>query len=198
MKTMKWTLVMLMAAGMLTACTKNQQASPPSTTTPSAGQTGQAGQSGQTGQTGQSGQTGQGGQSTAPAAGVKLTPISYPDVEKQMMTTTAKTSGIKTLYVPQQGAYGDSLNQVGSSSGVMTLEYSKMNIQESAMEIKPSGTAEPEKPVKLGVGEGKWVTVGGQPTLYLKVGETYVAINSAKSVSQEEIQAIAETLKPLQ
>lgn len=188
MKTWKWALAVLAAVSLLTACTKKQTATPPGAAAPPAqGQTGQQG-----------GGTAGGAAGGAPAANVKLTPITYADAEKQMVTTMAKTTGLKTVYLPQQVTTGDKLNQVGSSGEVMTMEFMKMNIQESAKEIKPAGAAESEKPVKLSVGDGKWVTSGGQPALYVKAGDTYVALSSAKSVSQDEIQAVAETLKPVQ
>lgn len=197
MKTWKWTLAMLAAVSLLTACTKNQTAAPSPQTPPAQGQTGGAAAPGGT-TGGTTGGAAGGAPGKAPAANVKLVPVTYADAEKQMVTSTAKTAGLKTVYLPQQLTSGDKLNQVGLSGGVMTLELLKLSMQESAKEIVPAGKAESETPVKLSVGDGKWVTVGGQSTLYVKTADTYVAIIPSKNVSKDETQAVAETLKPVQ
>lgn len=171
-----WVSALLLASSLLalTACQKGQ-ATPPQ------------------------GQDQNQGDQTAkpPAAQVELVPISYTDADKEAIRNTAKFSGITSIYVPQKSVPDDKLNQVQSSGKVMTVKYNHMAVLESPEELMPPGQ-EPEKEVKLSTGTANWLTIGGQSALYLKQGDTFIAIQPAKDVAPEAIEAIAGSLAPLQ
>jgi type IV secretory pathway VirB10-like protein len=193
-------LIAVTLAAVISGCQKNEAAAPNTTTPPQATTPAETPQGTPSGD-GQAAQPGQGGAAApapaTPAAPVKLTPITYADVEKEIITNTAKAANVKTVYLPQQGAVDDKMDQVGTTGeGHMVIGYYKMQVTESSKEIKPSGTVESQKAVQLKIGKANWITAAGQPTLYLKLGDTYIAISSAKA-STDEIQAVAETLVPM-
>lgn len=197
--------VLLTAGSLLAGCQKNAAKAPDNAQTapaPSPGGEQPSGTAGQTPAPGQGGQTpapgtSSGGTAGQPAVPVKLTPITYSDAQLKIIRDTAKATGVKTVYLPQQGAVDDSLDQVQGRGKSFALVFKKMQVVESAQEIKPADKPESEREVTLKIGAGKWVTVAGQPTLYLKLSDTYLALSSAKSVSPQEIEAIAETLAPV-
>ncbi|MGG2198790.1 MULTISPECIES: hypothetical protein [Paenibacillus] len=192
---------LLTAGTLLAACQKSEKKPEDNAQTAPAPATGGEQQPGSAGQTPPAGQggtgTAPGGTAAQPNEPVKLTPLSYLEEEKKFIRETANKLGVKTVYLPQQGAPDDRLSQVQGMEKAFALVFLKMQIVESAQEIKPADKPESEREVKLNIGTGKWVTVAGQPTLYLKLGDTYLALSSAKSVSPQEIEAIAETLAPM-
>ncbi|CAG7647924.1 hypothetical protein ACFQI7_20775 [Paenibacillus allorhizosphaerae] len=197
-KTALWFFVLIAAFSLTAGCGKPQAkpgenagqgaANPPQ-------QGGTAGQLPQTG-TGQGqGQTGQ--PSKQPESAPKLTTIAYSDADKQILTATAKSSGVKTVYIPQQGATDDKLDVVRGTAKQMTLQYLKMVVVESAEQLVPVGKVTDQTEAKLKNGTAQWMSVNGQPTLYVKLGDTFISISSAKAVSKQELEAIADTLTPL-
>lgn len=141
--------------------------------------------------------TEQGQTAKPPAAGVTLSPITYSDADQQGIKQTAKAIGVPTVYLPQQGTADDKLDQLMGAGKQLTLKFYKMNVIESAEEIKPSGNIESQNDIKLKIGRAQWITSGGKPMLHLKLEDTYIAIHSDKGVSQDELEAIAETLSPV-
>lgn len=138
-------------------------------------------------------------QSRQPAA--ELVPAAFGDAEKQAFTDSMKAAELKTLYVPQQIAKDDKLNQVQTSGAdkTMTLTFLKMELIESPQELKPAGEAGEAKEVKLANGTARWMADGGKQTLYMKLGDTYIALRSLDgSLAEGDIEAIAATLAPLQ
>ncbi|MBP1156631.1 MULTISPECIES: hypothetical protein [unclassified Paenibacillus] len=173
-----WVVALFLAASLLTlmACQKGQTMSP-----------------------GEGQNENQGEQpANPPTAKVELVPISYSDADKQMIRNTAKIAGVNPVYVPFKAAPDDKLDQVQSAGKIMTVKYNHMAVMQSVEEIRPLASTESEKEVRLSTGTAKWVKAGGQTLLYLKQGKTFIAIQSAESVSPETIEAIAESLAPLE
>lgn len=199
-KPMQWMLLTFALAAIISGCGKEESAgTPPQQAAPPAAE---APAGAAPPQTAQPGQPAQGGaaqpEKPKPAAPVKLSPIPYSDADKQLIKQTAKIVEIQTVYLPQQGAQDDRMDQVGSTAeGHLEIRYVKMLVTLSNKKFA-AGQAQSEKPVQLKNGPATWVTVNGQPSLHLKQGDMYIAISSAKAVSPEEIQAIAETLAPMQ
>lgn len=176
---------LLLAAALLTlAACQNEQAAP----APSEGSQPSQGQDQNQG----------GSTANPPAASVELAEIAYSDADKESIRSTAKFANITAIYVPQKGLPDDKLNQVQGTGNEMTLKFNKMSVIESAQEIKPAGQAESEKDVKLTGGTAKWITAGGRSVLYLKQGDTFIAIQPAQDVPAAAIEAVAQSLAPLQ
>ncbi|CAG7630722.1 hypothetical protein PAESOLCIP111_03222 [Paenibacillus solanacearum] len=180
-KTARCCFVLTIAASLLAGCGKPQAA--PGNNTGAAGGTAQA--------------PNQGGNKEQPGAAPKLTPIAYSDADKQILTTTAQSSGVKTVYIPQQGATDDKLDVVRGTAKQMTLQFLKMAIVESSEQLVPVGKVTDQSDAKLKSGTGQWMSVNGQPILFVKLGDTFLSISSAKAVSKPELEAIADTLTPL-
>lgn len=187
-KTARCCFVLTLAASLLAGCGKPQAA--PGNNTGAAGGSAQAPNQG-----GNKGQTGQ--PAEQPGAAPKLTPIAYSDADKQILTTTAQSSGVKTVYIPQQGATDDKLDVVRGTAKQMTLQFLKMAIVESSEQLVPVGKVTDQSDAKLKSGTGQWMNVNGQPILFVKLGDTFLSISSAKAVSKPELEAIADTLTPL-
>ncbi|TVY11864.1 hypothetical protein [Paenibacillus cremeus] len=196
-RVMIWSAVLLASIAITTGC-KKQTASPPQTagTTPAPSPSpGQA--AGQT-PTGQQPQTPAGGQTAAtptpqPAA-VKLVPITFDAAQKAGMTATAKNIKLATVYIPQSVAEEDKLDQLQSAGKQMTIKLLKMSIIESAEDMMPAGAGAQD--VKLSSGTGKAVNIGGQNTIYLKQGSTFIALTS-QNIAINDLAKIADTLTPL-
>ncbi|SDD26274.1 hypothetical protein SAMN02799630_02871 [Paenibacillus sp. UNCCL117] len=211
--------ILLASASIMSACSKQ---TPQQGETPPAASTGETGQQPQTpapttpGETGQQPQTpapttpgGQNGQPpaaggtqsgtpAAPAEPVKLAALDISDMYKKTVLDLAKAQGLKTAYVPKLGAQDDRVSQIQGMGDSFTIQYLNMELSESAKEMKPAGKVDSEKPVQLKIGSGKWVTEGGKSTLYLKVGDAYLALRSLQKLTAADIEAIAETLAPLE
>ncbi|SDI10331.1 hypothetical protein [Paenibacillus naphthalenovorans] len=171
-----WFFALLLASSLfaLTACQKDQ-------TTPPQGQN-----------------QNQGDQAAnPPAAQVQLVPISYTEADKENIRNTAKFTGVASIYVPQKAVPDDKIDQVQGNGKVMTVKFKHMAVLESPEELRPPGQ-ESEKEVKLSIGTADWLTVNGQRALYLKQGDTFIAIQPLQGTAPEAIEAIAETLAPLE
>ncbi|WP_426448740.1 hypothetical protein ACP26L_29165 [Paenibacillus sp. S-38] len=188
-----WLAAAVLTLSLITGCGKDEAAPAPGTDN-----TGQQAGTAQGG-TAEGSKGGQTGDAAAekPAEKVSLAQITYSDADRKGIADVAKIQELGKVYVPQQGTADEKFDQVGGGQKQVTLKYAKMSIIESASEIKPAGTAEKEENVTLKQGSGKFVTVGGQDTLYLKMDDTFIALQSAKGLTRAELQAIAETLAPL-
>ncbi|WP_159881113.1 superantigen-like protein SSL4 [Paenibacillus puerhi] len=201
--------VLLASATIASACSKNApQATEPAPATPPAASTGESGQppagEAQTPPSEQapngqvpSGGSAPGGPTGQPAEPVKLAPLELSNMYKKTVLDLAKAQGLKTVYVPKQGAQDDRVSQIQGMGDAFTIQYLNMELTQSAKELKPSGKAEAEKPAQLKIGSGKLVTEDGKPALYLKVEETYVALRSLQKLSASDLESIAESLEPL-
>ncbi|WP_284637811.1 hypothetical protein [Paenibacillus silviterrae] len=205
-KLLQHTLLAIALAAVISGCQSNKapeaaEGTPPKASTPAEtpGQTtppGQAAQPGGTGTTQPGTGQAQPAQPAQPAAPVKLTPITYQDVDKQSLTEIAKLVNLKTIYLPQQGAMDDKIDQMGTTGdGHLVVTYYKMQVTLSTKALEPEG--DKGTPVQLKNGKATWHTPNGQPTLYLKQGDTNIALSSAKGLTQADLQAIAETIAPL-
>ncbi|MCZ8519136.1 MULTISPECIES: hypothetical protein [Paenibacillus] len=193
-RTAAWLAAAVLALSLVTGCGKDE-AAPPATDNNQQTQT-----PGGTGAATDPAKEGQKGDAAAekPAQTVSLTPITYSDPDRKAIADVAKIQGLGKVYIPQQGTADEKFDQVGGGQKQVTLRFAKMSVTESATEIKPAGTVEKEQDVKLKTGTGKFVTAGGQDTLYFKVEDTFMALTSAKGLSHGELQAIADTMAPLQ
>ncbi|MEK8131301.1 hypothetical protein WMW72_25670 [Paenibacillus filicis] len=189
---------MLAAALLATACSKKAPAEPGNPAPPSAstGDNNPQTPSGN-GQSSPAGQPAPGGDAAKPAEPVKLVPLEFTEMYRQTLLDSAKAQGIKTVYVPKLGAQDDRISQIQGMEKAFTLQYLNMELIESSQEIKPSGQVENEKQVKLKNGNGQWVTAGGQTALYMKRGDTYLALRSLQKLTDSDIEAIADSLGAL-
>ncbi|AFH65089.1 hypothetical protein B2K_31025 [Paenibacillus mucilaginosus K02] len=189
-----WLAAAVLALSLMTGCGNDEAAPAPGTE--NNGQQGGTTQGGGTADTAKEGQQGDAA-AQKPAEKVSLAQITYSDADRKGIADVAKIQELAKVYVPQQGTADEKFDQVGGGQKQVTLKYAKMSIIESASEIKPAGTVEKEENVTLKQGSGKFVTVGGQDTLYFKMEDTFIALQSAKGLSRAELQAIAETMAPL-
>jgi hypothetical protein len=193
----------LAAVLLVSACSKKTPAAPGDSSPPpsSTGGTNQqpAPSGGQTLPSGQPAPGGHapGGGEAKPPEPVKLGPVSFTEMYRQTVLDSAKAQGIQTVYIPKLGAPDERISQIQGMDKAFTLQYLNMELTESSQEIKPSGPVDSEKPVKLKLGEAKWVTASGKSALHLKLGGTYLALHALDKLSASDIEAIAESLEPL-
>ncbi|MDK2879800.1 MAG: hypothetical protein PWR06_2516 [Thermoanaerobacteraceae bacterium] len=107
----------------------------------------------------------------------------------------AKAYGIQNPYIPTKGVATDYIVEIRKEDDALAIIYPHFSIRESSKEIPPINKVEQEKSVKLAVSDGKWRKVeGNAPQLYLKLGNVYITIDSAKYLDEKEYETIAESL----
>ncbi len=118
---------LLTAGTLLAACQKSEKKPEDNAQTAPAPATGGEQQPGSAGQTPPAGQggtgTAPGGTAAQPNEPVKLTPLSYLEEEKKFIRETANKLGVKTVYLPQQGAPDDRLSQVQGMEKAFALVF---------------------------------------------------------------------------
>ncbi|ASA24612.1 hypothetical protein B9T62_29975 [Paenibacillus donghaensis] len=143
---------------------------------------------------------------TGPVGGVtedELTKLTYTDQQKKDILIAAQKAGLKTVYIPTIGAGpDDSLNLVEVDGNTLILKFVRQAIAESAEEIKPSEEVGDGKTAQLNdTVNGKWIPAEKGSSvnfLYFKLDKTYVKYYSSKPFFEQDFEASARSMIPLE
>lgn len=132
-----------------------------------------------------------------------LRPITYSDDQKFQIFEAAKKAGVKTAFLPTMiDTVSAPYVQTGDNS--LTLRYLSVIINESSQKITGGDAKTGETNVQLKNGiSAKWIDVSNQAgtsrLLTFQMNGVYISVMvpSGKDVNEQTIQAIAESLQPL-
>ncbi|MBB6669443.1 hypothetical protein [Cohnella nanjingensis] len=125
--------------------------------------------------------------------------IPYDAGELQEIQEAVAQIDLATPYAPARGIATDYGIQstVEKQAGTMQLSYPHFGIKQSKHDLRPGKGAQVRKTVKLAGGEASWIeTAPGSGAWYLKRGDTYLSIMTAKPFSADQLLFVAASLVP--